>query len=113
MWLLDVHMPKKIAAVLGEFGIQAQTADARGWKGLTNGAPVEVAVQAGFSCAVARDRLFGEFAARAWKRFPQFSVVLVAIPQLRGPEFLERFRGAWKRTPIQPVAGQLLRWPSA
>jgi hypothetical protein len=38
MWLLDVNMPKKIAGVLGEFGIQAQAADALGWKGLTNGA---------------------------------------------------------------------------
>jgi predicted nuclease of predicted toxin-antitoxin system len=113
MWLLDVNMPKRIASILGEFGIQAQTTDARGWKGLTNGALVEAAVQAGFSCVLTRDRLVGESAARALKRFPQFSVVLVAIPQLRGPEFLEQFRAAWNRDPIQPVAGELLRWPSA
>ena len=36
MWLLDVNLPKKIADVLGEFGIQAQSADAREWKGLAN-----------------------------------------------------------------------------
>ncbi|MGA2769397.1 MAG: hypothetical protein ABSG26_01145 [Bryobacteraceae bacterium] len=105
-------MPKRIAEVLGEFGIQARAADAQGWKGLTNGALVEVAVQAGFSCVLTRDRLFGESAARALKRFPQFSVVFVTIPQLRGPEFLERFRAAWNRNPIQPVAGELSRWPS-
>lgn len=111
MWLLDVNMPKNIADVLGEFGIQAQAADARGWKGLTNGTLVEVAVQAGFSCVLTRDRLFSESAARALKRFPLFSVVLVTIPQLRGPEFLEQFRAAWNRNPIRPAAGALLRWP--
>jgi hypothetical protein len=45
---------------------------------------VEVAVQADFSCVLTRDRLFGESAARALKRFPQFSVVLVAIPPTTG-----------------------------
>ena len=112
MWLLDVNMPKKIVDVLGEFGIQAQAADAWGWEGLTNGALVEAAVQAGFSCVLTRDRLFSECAARALKRFPQFSVVLVTIPQLRGPEFVGQFRAAWNRSPIQPVDGKLLRWPS-
>jgi len=34
------------------------------------------------------------------------------IPQLRGPEFLEQFQRAWDRSPIQPAAGQLLRWPA-
>ena len=27
MWLLDVNMPKRIAAVLGELGVKAQTAE--------------------------------------------------------------------------------------
>jgi predicted nuclease of predicted toxin-antitoxin system len=111
MWLLDANMPKKIADVLGEFGIQAQAADARGWKALTNGALVEAAVRAGFACVLTRDKLFSESAARALKRFPHFGVVLVNIPQLRGPEFVAQFRTAWSRHPIQPVAGELVRWP--
>jgi hypothetical protein len=49
---------------------------------------------------------------RALKCFPEFCVVLVTIPQFRGPEFLEHFRSAWIRGPILPVAGQLLRWPA-
>jgi hypothetical protein len=73
---------------------------------------VEGAVQAGFQCILTRDRLFSESAARALKRFPDFCVVLVVIPQLRGPEFLEQFQRAWDRGPIQPAAGQLLRWPA-
>ena len=59
MWLLDVNMPKKIVDVLGEFGIHAQAADAWGWKGLTNGALVEVAVQSGFSCVLTRNGFLG------------------------------------------------------
>jgi len=31
MWLLDVNMPKKVAPLLGEFGIKADSADERGW----------------------------------------------------------------------------------
>ena len=41
---------------------------------------------------VTRDRLFSESAARALQNFPRFCVVLVTIPQLRGPQFLEQFR---------------------
>jgi len=112
MWLLDVNLPKKVAGLLGKFGIVSHSAGDRGWGGLTNGALVEAAQQAGFRCVLTRDRLFSESAARALKRFPEFCVVLVTIPQLRGPAFLEQFRSAWVRSPIQPVAGQLLRWPA-
>jgi hypothetical protein len=111
MWLLDVNMPKKIGVLLGELGVVAHTAEDRGWGGLTNGALVEAANQAGFRVVLTRDRLFSESAARTLKLFPEFCVVLVTIPQLRGAEFLDRFNSAWKRSPIRPVAGQLLHWP--
>jgi len=91
MWLLDVNMPLRVAATLGKFGIEVYPAESRGWNGLTNGELVEAAVQAGFTAVLTRDRLFSESAARALRRFPQFSVVLIAIPQLRGPQFLEEF----------------------
>jgi hypothetical protein len=42
MWLHDANMPRKIAIVLGQFGISAQTAELRGWNGLANGMLVEV-----------------------------------------------------------------------
>jgi predicted nuclease of predicted toxin-antitoxin system len=112
MWLLDVNMPKKATAVLAGFGITAHTAESRGWSDLTNGELVEAAAQAGFSCVLTRDRLFSESAARALQRFPQFCVVLVTIPQLRGSQFLEQFRLAWARSPILPAPGKLIRWPS-
>jgi hypothetical protein len=112
MWLLDVNMPKKVGLVLGRLGIEAQSADDNGWGGLSNGALVEAAVEAGFQCVLTRDRLFSESAARTLKRFPSFCVVLVTIPQLHGAEFLEHFRSAWNQNPIQPVAGKLMHWPA-
>src|SRR5512142_2147876 len=102
MWLRYVNPPKKVASLLGKAGVEAHCADDQGWGVLTNGALVEAAVQAGFRCILARDRLFSESAARALKRFPGFCVVLVTIPQLRGAAFLEQFQRAWAR--IQPAA---------
>jgi len=113
MWLLDVNMPKKAIAVLADFDTTAHTAESRGWNGLTNGELVEAAARAGFSCLLTRDRLFSESAARALQSFPRFCVVLVTIPQLRGPRFLDQFRLAWARSPILPVPGKVIRWPSA
>ena len=100
-----------MGGLLGEFGIEAHCADDRGWGHLTNGALVGAAQQAGFNCILTRDRLFSESAARALKLYPEFAVVLVTLPQLRSAEFLEQFRRAWLRRPIQPVAGR--GWKSA
>lgn len=41
MWLLDVNTPKKLGRLLGKHGIEAHSADDRGWGGLANGALVE------------------------------------------------------------------------
>jgi hypothetical protein len=69
MWLLDVNLPRGLVATLGEFGVPAEHAGARGWDALTNGTLVEAAVNAGFLCVLTRDRLFGESASRALKVF--------------------------------------------
>lgn len=111
MWLLDVNMPKKVVAVLAEFGIPAATAESRGWGGLTNGELVEAAAEAAFTCVLTRDKLFSESAAGMLRRFPQFCVVLVSLPQLRGTQFLEQFRLAWQRNPIRLEPGTLINWP--
>ena len=97
--------------MLADFGIEAQHAASLGWGALKNGVLVETASSQGFACVLTRDRLFGESAARALKSFPQFAVVLITISQVRGPEFLQRFRLAWENTPIRPVPGQLSSWP--
>ena len=111
MWLLDVNMPKKLTFLLKEFGIEAQDTVARGWNTLSNSRLVEEASQAGFLCLLTRDRIFGESASKALKNFPEFAVVLITLPQLPGPEFLQAFRNAWAKTPIFPVPGQITLWP--
>ena len=113
MWLLDVNVPRKTAAVLGAFGVQAVTAESRGWRGLTNGELVEAAAEAGFTILLTRDRLFSESAAAAIRRFPHLCIVLIALPQLRGEQFLEKFRLAWEEDPIRPTPGIVLRWPAS
>jgi hypothetical protein len=95
-----------------EFSIVADHAGLRHWDGLTNGEPVTAAVGAGFTAILTRDRQFGESASRALRCFPAFSVVLVTLPQLRGPVFLERFHEEWTRQPVQPIPGSLAVWPS-
>ena len=112
MWLLDVNMPRPLIAVLGELGIQSKTAIEQGWNELTNGRLVSAAVAQGFSCLLTRDQFFGESAARALKDFPNFSVVLVSLPQMKSPDFIQNFKAAWRTAPIIPVPGKIIHWPS-
>jgi hypothetical protein len=73
---------------------------------------LEAAALGGFSCLLTRDRLSGESASRALKEFPEFSVALVTLPQLRERPFLQAFRSAWNVVPIMPVPGRMTRWPA-
>ena len=112
MWLLDSNIPKKLTLVLSGLGVESATAQSRGWGNLSNGSLVKAAATAGFSCLLTRDRLFAESASGALRSFPTFSVVVVTLPQLREPLFLEAFRAAWQRAPIRPVGGEISSWPA-
>ncbi len=83
----------------------------RGWKALANGALVTEAVNAGFSCLLTGDGLFGESAAKALKQFPQFAVVLVTLPQEPWSRYRRSFLTRWEIAPIAPVPGRLIWWP--
>jgi len=111
MWLLDVNMPNNLTLLLREFGVDAETARSRAWDTLNNGRLVETAASAGFSCLLTRDRLFGQSASRALRKFPRFSVVVVSLPQLRAQQFVEAFRSAWDKAPVVPVPGHMIVWP--
>ena len=111
MWLLDANMDVHLASVLTGLGIECDTTARRGWRTLSNGDLVKVAVDAGFRCMLARDRLFGESASRALKSFPEFAVVVVNIPQRRWPEYRDQFVARWTERPVEPVAGRLIHWP--
>jgi hypothetical protein len=104
---MDVHL----VSVLTGFKIPCETAGERGWKALSNGDLVSAAVDAGFHCLITRDRLFGESASRALKRFPGFAVVVVNVPQRPWPQYREQFLALWREHPIEPVDGQLIEWP--
>src|SRR5438128_4476887 len=97
MWLLDANMDVHLVDVLRQYGITADTAANRQWKALSNGDLVAAAVSAGFFCLMTRDRLFGESAAKALKRFPQFSVILVSLPQQPWEEYRKTFEATWNR----------------
>ena len=111
MWLLDVNMPRQLKGLLAELGIPADTANARGWGTLVNGDLLAAAAASGFKCLLTRDRLFGESVAGSLKRHPNFSIVLVLLPQVRSPQFLDSFKAAWEKDPIAPTPGQVRSWP--
>jgi predicted nuclease of predicted toxin-antitoxin system len=112
VWLLDANLDIRICELLDEFGIASRTAESHGWKHLLNGQLVSAAVAAGFTCLLTRDQLFAESASRALKQFPQFEVVLIRLKQRRRSQYLDQFRLAWVREPIEPVPGRTIKWPS-
>jgi hypothetical protein len=112
MWLLDANMPVQLVALLGELGIEADSAVARGWHTISNGSLVRAAVEAKFTALLTRDRLFGESAAPALKVHGDFGIVRVTLPQLRASQFLAAFRAAWQTARIIPAPGRMIEWPA-
>ena len=111
MWLLDANMDVHLLTLLQTFGVQCEATTKRGWKDLNNGDLVSVAVKARFTCIITQDRLFGETAARALKTYPQFSVVVVHLPQKPWQQYHTDFQAAWSKVAIRPVPGQIVHWP--
>ncbi len=111
MWLPDANMPVQLVALLGELGVEADSAVTRGWNTLSNGALVSAAVAAEFIALLTRDRLFGESAAQALKVHSEFGIARITLPQLRANQFLVAFRAAWQKTRIVPAPGQMIEWP--
>ena len=111
MWLLDANMDVHLLSLLREFGGQAEAATRRGWGVLDNGELVSSAVDADFTCLLTQDRLFGESASDTLRAFPQFSVVVVLLPQKPWREYQVQFRAAWTKSPIDPIPGRVTHWP--
>jgi predicted nuclease of predicted toxin-antitoxin system len=113
MWLLDKNVPIQLVDLLRDLGVEAQTAEAKGWGGLTNGELVAATAQAGISCILTRDHLFAQSAAKALKVHTSLSIVVLTLAQLRAPAFLEAFQQAWSLAPIGAIAGEVIRWPDS
>ncbi len=112
MWLLDANMDVHLVAVLKQWGVACDTAAHRGWKDLSNGELVTTAFAEGFRCLFTRDQLFGESASQTLKSFPEFAVVMITLPQQRWQEYRKRFLDAWAASPIRPVPGRFIHWPT-
>jgi hypothetical protein len=111
MWLLDANLDVHLNELLNSLRIESDTAENRGWKALRNGDLVAAAVAAGFDTLLTRDQLFAESASRAWRLFPNLSVIVVTLPQLPSKQYLESFARAWDASPIRPEPGKLVIWP--
>jgi predicted nuclease of predicted toxin-antitoxin system len=112
MWLLDKNVPIQLERLLQEFGVAAATADSRGFGGLANGELVASANAIGVTCILTRDLLFAQSAKKSLRLHGDVCVVLLTLPQMRAPGFLQAFRESWSRAPIRPVPGQTISWPS-
>lgn len=110
--LLDVNIPLAIKGFLEKQGIKADTAESRGWRELENGDLVSAAMKGGFRCLLTRDKRFSKSAEKTLKQFPEFCVVILVIAQVKEPQYMKNFEEAWKKSPIAPVAGKVILWPS-
>ena len=110
-WLLDVNVPSQLVLTLKGFGIEAETAAARGWNQLTNGRLVEAASDSGFSTILTRDKRFRQSASETLRRFPAMALVILTLPQAPSEEFLQNFKKSWAINLIEPIVGQIILWP--
>src|SRR5437899_2276117 len=106
MWLLDHNHPRQLGPILHALGLQIETTIKRGWERLSNGELVSSAAAANFVGILTRDATFGRSAEKALKKFPHVCVVLITLPQQRGPTYAKSFQEAWSRKPIAPPAGK-------
>jgi hypothetical protein len=95
--LLDEEVPVDVLPVLRAAQQDAEPVNFLGWKGLPNGVLL-VRAQTGFDLFLTRDK---DFDADQLGRYvtPQFGIVLLAIPQQRGPDYAAAFAKLW---PIDP-----------
>ncbi len=71
-----------------------------------------MAAVAGVICILTKDQDFSESAAKALKKFPNISVILITLPQQRGSAYARAFQEAWSKKPVFPLPGKLIRWPN-
>src|SRR5690349_18518449 len=91
--LLDENVPIEILTVLKEAGHDAQTVNFSDMKGFQNGALIERAREQ-FDLLLTRDKDFTSEYLAAYVS-ATFGVVLLVIPQQRGPAYATAFAAVW------------------
>jgi len=91
--LLDENVPFDILPVLHGTGIEAESVNFIGWKGLQNGELISRACQQ-FDLLLTRDKDFDEENMKLYVTVT-FGVVLLAIPQQPGPAYAAAFARLW------------------
>lgn len=110
-WLLDVNVNRKLIPVLMGFGIKAESSIIRGWRLLSNGDLIEMAVTSGFGIMLTNDVRILKSAGKSLSKYPQFALVLLCLPQVPSKTYLDLFEKAWSNAPILPIAGKAISWP--
>jgi len=95
--LLDENTPVDWLPVLRAAGHVAESVNFLGWKGLRNGDLLAKA-RAGYELFLTRDKDFDEIALGRYVT-PIFGIVLLAIPQQRGPAYAAVFTSLWPPDP--------------
>ena len=111
MWLLDVNIDLRVVDLLAALGQPAESAISQGWRELRNGHLLKKAVENNYSSLLTRDKLFHESAKKVFEHNPNFSIVLIDLPQAKYPQYLESFKMSWNTNPIKPVSGKCIIWP--
>jgi predicted nuclease of predicted toxin-antitoxin system len=106
--LLDENVPVDLLPFLRSAGHTAESVNFIGWKGVKNG-DLLTRARTDFDLFITRDK---DFDAAQLGRYvtPQFGIVLLAIPQQRGPEYTAAFAALWPSDP-ESLVGQTTRLP--
>ena len=104
--MVDENVPVDLLPVLRAAGHEAESVNFLGWKGLQNGDLIKQA-QAGYDLFLTRDKDFDATALGHYVTL-QFGIVLLGIPQQRGPAYAAAFVGLWPSSP-ETLIGKVTR----
>jgi predicted nuclease of predicted toxin-antitoxin system len=106
--LLDENVPVDLLPFLRSAEHTAESVNFIGWKGIKNG-DLLTRERTDFDLFITRDK---DFDAAQLGRYvtPQFGIVLLAIPQQRGPDYAAAFAALWPADP-ESLVGQTTRLP--